>query len=112
MSSVEELNNLASQMTLSISATCIALGIIGHVLNLIILTRRSLRTNPCSLYFFAATAVNIFIVLVVIPFRILVGTFNIDPTVYNEPLCKIQVCTFSIARALGLWLIALACIEY
>ena len=111
MSSVEELNNISSQMTLSISITCIVLGIIGHVLNLIILSRRSLRSNPCSLYFLSATCVNIFVVIVILPFRILVGTLTIDPTVYNDPLCKIQVCVFSIIRALGLWFIALACID-
>lgn len=111
MSSAEDLNTISSQMTLSISITCIVLGILGHILNIIILSRRSLRSNPCAIYFLAATCANIFVVVIIFPFRILVGTFNIDPTVYNEPLCKIQVCVFSIVRALGLWFIALACID-
>lgn len=109
--SVEQLNTAASQVTLLISVVCIVLGSVGLLLNLAIFTRRSLRSNSCSIYFFWATCVNIFIVFVILPFRILVGTFNIDPTVYNEPLCKIQVYIFSIARASSLWFISLACID-
>ena len=63
------------------------------------------------MYFLAATCVNIFVVFVIFPFRISVGTFNTDPTVYNEPLCRIQVYIFSVIRALGLWFIALACVD-
>lgn len=99
MSSAEQLNNAATQITLSISVTCIVLGIIGHLLNLIILTRRSLRSNSCSMYFLAATCLNVFVIFVILLFRILVGTFNIDPTVYNEPLCRILVYIFSVLRA-------------
>ena len=109
--SIEQLNNTASQLTLLISTVCMIFGSVGLILNLIILTRRSLRSNCCSIYFFSSTCVNIFIVFVIFPFRILVGTFNIDPTIYNEPLCKIQVYIFSIARALSLWLISLACLD-
>ena len=110
-SSIEQLNTAASQLTLLISVVCIVLGSVGLLLNLVILTRRSLRSNSCSVYFFWATCINIFIVFVILPFRILVGTFNIDPTVSSEPLCKVQVYIFSIARASSLWFISLACID-
>jgi hypothetical protein len=108
---VEQLNTTASQLTLLISALCMIFGSVGLILNLIILTRRSLRSNCCSLYFLSSTCVTLFILFVILPFRILVGTFNIDPTISNEPLCKIQVYIFSIARALSLWLISLACVN-
>lgn len=111
MSSVDELNNASAQITLSISVICMMLGTIGLLLNLAILTRHSLRLNSCSMYFLSATCSNHFVVFVIYPFRILIGTFNIDPTVYNEPLCKIQIYIFSVVRALAIWFIALACID-
>jgi hypothetical protein len=110
-SSVEQLNTAASQVTLLISVVCIVLRSVVLLLNLAIFTRPSLRSNSCSIHFFWATCVNIFIVFVILPFRILVGTFYIDPTVFNEPLCNIQVYIFSIARASSLWFISLACID-
>ncbi|CAF3923998.1 unnamed protein product [Rotaria sp. Silwood1] len=111
MSSIEQLNNVTTQITIVLSATCIALGIVGDFLNLAILTRPSFRSNSCSFYFLAATCVNLFVVLVILPFRILVGGFNIDPTVYNEPFCKIQIYCFSVIRALAIWFIALSCAD-
>ncbi|CAF1259051.1 unnamed protein product [Adineta steineri] len=111
MSSVEQINSAAKQITLGISIICIIFGTIGLLLNLIIFTRRSFQANSCCIYFLAATCINLFVVFIIVPFRILVGVFNIDPTSNNEPLCKIQIYLFSVTRALAIWFIALACMD-
>ncbi|CAF1247852.1 unnamed protein product [Adineta ricciae] len=86
-------------------------GVIGLTFNVFVFTRPVLRETPCSIYFLAATFVNFFVILFIIPVRLLLNNFNIDLSTYNPVYCKIQSFVFFTIRALSCWLITMACID-
>jgi hypothetical protein len=68
----------------------IILGTFGNFFNIIIFTRRPLRTNPCSMYFLAGSIVNCGVMYVALLTRYLATSWNIDPTTTNMIWCKIR----------------------
>ncbi|UJR34827.1 hypothetical protein I4U23_027608 [Adineta vaga] len=89
----------------------ITLGTIGHLLSIYIFTRRSIRMNPCARYFLASTLCGWFVVCFGIPFRFLQLVYDINPSGYSEPVCKIFNFLFFTSRALTSWIIVLACAD-
>jgi len=68
----------------------IPLSIIGHSLSIFVFTRRSLRTNPCIMYFRAATVFGLLTSCFILPMRLIQSGFiGIDPTVHSIYICKI-----------------------
>ncbi|CAF2371503.1 unnamed protein product [Rotaria sp. Silwood2] len=82
------------------------LGLIGHTLNMCVFTRSSLRSNPCSCYFLAATVSGICVVTINIFLRLL-------QTVMNEFLHYqlTNFFSFGFHRALYAWFIVLTSID-
>ncbi|CAF0854542.1 unnamed protein product [Adineta steineri] len=99
--------------TIVLILLCIAftIGIIGLFLNIIVFTRPALCREPCSFYFLSSTYFNLFVVLIVIPVRILSNSFNIDLGFYNVGICKVEYFAFYSIRTISCWLITLACID-
>jgi hypothetical protein len=79
--------------------------------NVLVFTRPSLRSQPCSLYFLSATCFNLFVIFVVIPVRIVSEGFNIDLANYNLGICKTEIFAFNVARTIPCWLIVLVCVD-
>lgn len=68
----------------------IPFGIIGHSMSIYVFTRPTLRSNPCSMYFLAATIVGMMDTCYVLPMRMIQSAFvNTDPGAYLEIFCKI-----------------------
>jgi hypothetical protein len=108
---LNQVNTAASVVSLSLSFVNLVLGAIGLMCNVFVFTRPTLRRQPCSLYFFASTCYNFYVILVVIPVRILSNNFNIDSANYNLGCCKIETFSFYTARTISCWLIASASID-
>ncbi len=102
------LNSLASWMNLCILPILIAFGTFGNVLNLIIFTRRTLRTNPCSMYFLAGSINNLFATYVVILSRYLSVSWNLDISTRNNVFCKLRLLFIYSSLNLVLWFTILA----
>ncbi len=67
------------------------LGTVGHLLNIYVFTRPSLRSNPCVMYFLAATVFGFLIVCHNLPVRLIqVGYTDMDPSAYSILFCKID----------------------
>jgi len=111
MLSINQINAAASIVLVTITSINLIIGAVGHIFNLIIFTRPSLRREPCSLYFLSSTCFNLFIVGVILPVRILSNGFNIDIANYNLGICKIETFAFYSARLISCWLIVFACID-
>jgi hypothetical protein len=86
------------------------LGMIGNVLNVFIFRRRSLRSNPCSVCFIAASVVNLFILFDGLIPRILLS-FQSDPAETSNILCKLKYYVVYASSALSSWFIGLATID-
>lgn len=91
MSSVPSVADLKETMVLSIkifSFTFIFFGMIGHILNIYILTRPKFRHDPCTRYFLASTLSGLVVVCITFPLRLLQISYNIDVFIYSTALCR------------------------
>ncbi|UJR22362.1 hypothetical protein I4U23_025424 [Adineta vaga] len=91
-------------------STIFILGNIGSILNILILTQRNYLRNSCSCYILASTITNLFIINIVVLFRLLTG-FNIDPTKTSTFFCKFRAYIVQMITLLSRAYIVLACID-
>ncbi|CAF0814111.1 unnamed protein product [Adineta steineri] len=89
----------------------IIFGTFGNIFNIIIFTRRSLRNNPCSLYFIFGSINNCFAVDIALFARYLASTWNWDPSATNNVLCKLRNFFTYVSLTLSLWFTVLASID-
>ena len=66
---VDELNKASSIATLILTFGSFIPGCIGHILNVIIFVRPSLRCHSCTNYFLSSSIVSLFLMLIVLPVR-------------------------------------------
>ncbi|CAF1248292.1 unnamed protein product [Adineta steineri] len=108
---IENLNNATFWINRISPMLSIIFGTFGNFFNLIIFTRRSLRNNPCSIYFLAGSIANFFVIYVALLTRYLATSWNWDPTATNMAWCKIRYFLIYPALSLVLWFIVLASID-
>ena len=89
----------------------IAFGTLGNLFNIIIFTRRALRTNPCSIYFLVGSVNNFFVIYVPLLTRYLASSWYLDPSATNTILCKLRNFFLYPTLTLALWFIVLASID-
>jgi hypothetical protein len=84
------LNYIAMMFIRCFCYAVIPLGIIGHLLNVYVLTRPSLISSPCSRYFLAASIVGLINTVYSLPMRMIQsGYTNTDPGAHSVVFCKI-----------------------
>lgn len=71
------------------SYSMLLLGTIGHSMSVYVFTRASLRSNPCTRYFLAATLSGFLVMYCVILLRLLQWGHNINIFVDSMASCKI-----------------------
>ena len=104
------LANVTVQFNRYVPIPLFLLGIVGNVLNLFILKRPSLRSNPCSVCFMAASSVNILVLFDgLIPRTLL--SFDKDIADTSDFFCKIKYYVIYTSSALSSWFIVLATID-
>lgn len=102
------LNNIQTTLNLYVPMSCLILGTVGHLLNILIFTRPRIRTNACSIYFVSGSVVN-FVSLYVGLITPFLGIYNLDPTQKINILCKIRYYLRYSTITLSTWSILLAC---
>ncbi|CAF0745356.1 unnamed protein product [Adineta ricciae] len=90
-----------------ISVIQIIFGTFGNFFNIIIFTRRTLRSNPCSTYFLAASVSNLFEIYTVILFNYFGINWNWFPSNTNDAWCRISHFLIYSFVPLVLWFIVL-----
>ena len=108
---VSNLNNATFWINRLIPIFQIAFGTFGNLFNILIFTRRALRTNPTSLYFLIGSINNCFVIYVALLTRYLATSWNLDPSATNTILCKLRIFFVYTQTSLVLWLIVLASID-
>jgi hypothetical protein len=105
---VTNLNNGVLWINRIVPVVQLVLGTFGNLFNIIIFTRRSLRNNPCSMYFLAASISNCFeLYLVVLP-PYLLNNWHWDPATTNVVWCAIRAFIYYPSVCLVLWFIVLS----
>lgn len=89
----------------------IIFGIIGNILNLIILNERQLRKSPCTIYFLCLSISNLFYCSVLMSYNYLVDVFHLDPASYSNIFCKIISYLLNVIPTLSVYYIVLASID-
>ncbi|CAF0728543.1 unnamed protein product [Adineta steineri] len=115
----ETLDLISIQFNRYFSIFIFLFGTIGNLLNCLVLSRPSLRSNPCTFYFLISSIANIISIIFGLTSRILSG-WHMDLTNTNAILCKFRAFIMLVSRSIAFWLIAFAtidrwlssCIEY
>lgn len=108
---ITNLNNATFWINRISPILSIVFGTIGNLLNIIIFTRRSLRNNPCSMYFLAGSFANFFVIYVALLTRYFATSWNWDPSTTNLAWCKTRFFLIYPPLSLVIWFIVLASID-
>lgn len=85
-------------------------GTVGNILNILVLSQRSLRSNPCAWLFAISSLANFIALLSGLTTR-MISFWTTDITDTVGWLCKLRVFTLYTSRTIASWLIALASID-
>jgi hypothetical protein len=110
MNSTDSWINISSKINSYFSIVLFIFGIVGNVLNVLVLSQRSLRSNPCAWLFLMSSIFNLISILSGLTTRIIADwTYDITDTV--GWLCKLRVFVLVASRTVASWLIMLATVD-
>lgn len=82
-------NQITAQMNRYFSIFVFLFGIVGNVLNILVLSRKAFRTNPCAVLFMVSSMANFICILSGLTSRMLSG-WAADLTNTDRFLCKLR----------------------
>jgi len=106
----ETLDLISIQFNRYFSIFIFLFGITGNFLNCLVLSRPSLRSNPCAFYFLISSIANLISILFCLTTRTMSG-WNMDLTDTNAFICKFRAFVMFVSRSIAFWLIAFATID-
>ena len=107
---IRSLNYISEQLNRYLSPTVFIFGVVGNILNCMVLSQRTLRSNPCALLFLVSSFIDLISILIGLPPRILAG-WHLDPTAKLNSLCKLRAFIVFSTRTMATWLITIATID-
>ena len=86
----DNLNYIAMMFVRCYAFVVVPLGIVGDSMSIYVFTSAELRTNPCSMYFLAATIIGLLNTCYTVPMRMIQSGFvDTDPGEQSVIFCKI-----------------------
>jgi hypothetical protein len=107
---IEILTLISIQLNRHFTLLIFLFGIIGNILNIFVLSRRTLRFNPCAYLFLISSISNFISILVGLTSRIISG-WSVDLTGTNRYYCKGWAFIIFTSRTIAFWLIVFAIID-
>ncbi len=104
------LNNISIQFNRYFSILIFLFGTIGNLLNCLVFSRPSIRSNPCAFLFLISSIANIISITFGLTTRILSG-WDVDLTDTNSLICKCRTFIMLVSRTVAFWLIAFATVD-
>ncbi|CAF2475743.1 unnamed protein product [Rotaria sp. Silwood2] len=108
--SIESLDFISDQLNKYLAPIIFLSGTVGNIMNCLVLSQRTLRSNPCAFLFLASSFIDLISILIGLPTRILAG-WHLDPTNTINWACKTRAFIVFSTRTMAIWLIALATID-
>lgn len=108
--SIVRLNNLSIEFNRYFGIVIFVFGCLGNLLNIFILSQRSLRVNPCARLFLVSSISNLIAILSGLTSRIL-HSWNLDLTNQSRLLCKIRAFIVFPSRTAAYWFVMFATID-
>lgn len=109
-SSINWFDNASIQINRYFTLIVFCFGVIGNILNILVLSQRTLRKNPCAWLFLISSIANLISILFGLTTRIKSG-WDLDLTDTIPWLCKLRAFVVFSSRTMALWLITLATID-
>ncbi|CAF0838913.1 unnamed protein product [Rotaria sordida] len=106
----QSLEYISDQLNRYVAPIIFIVGVVGNILNCLILSKRTLRSNSCALLFLISSFTSLISILIGLPTRILAG-WHVDPTNTFDWACKTRVFIVFSTRTMSIWLITLATID-
>ncbi|CAF1274628.1 unnamed protein product [Rotaria sordida] len=103
-------NNATIQLNRYFSIFIFLFGIIGNILNILVLSQRNLRSNPCAFLFLASSIASLIAIISGLFTRTTSG-WAIDLTNTITWLCQLRTFVVFVSRTIAYCLIALATID-
>ena len=101
--------NASQQFTIYVGFTIMFTGVLGHMINIIVLTSsRQFRNNQAAFYLTVESAVDIVQLIIPLSSRIAVNGFGNDLTKISLLWCKMRQCIVSSASLIAFHIICLA----
>jgi hypothetical protein len=107
---IKSLDYISEQLNRYLAIIIFIFGVVGNILNCLVLSQRTLRSNPCVLLFLVSSFIDLISILTGLTTRILAG-WGLDPTTTNTPICKLRAFIVFSTRTMAIWLITLATID-
>lgn len=107
---IEYLNYVLSVIDRTFAIFIYLFGVIGNTLNILVLSQRTLRLNPCAWLFLTSSIANLISIVFCLITRILSG-WSIDSTDTIGWICKCRAFILFTSRTTAFWLVALASIN-
>jgi hypothetical protein len=85
-------------------------GLTGNLLNCLIFSQKTFRTNSCAYLFLVSAIVDVICLIFGLSTRIL-AAWSMDPTARIDWICKLRVFIVFTTRTIAIWLIMIASID-
>jgi hypothetical protein len=107
---IASINNATIQLNRYLPLLIYVTGVIGNLLNTLVLSRRALRSNPCALLFLVSSVAGLIALLSGLTTRLTAG-WAIDLSETIGWLCKLRIFVLFIARTMVVGLLVFAAID-
>jgi hypothetical protein len=107
---IASLNNIINQLNRYFAIFIFVFGIVGNSLNVLVLSQRNLRSNPCAWLFLTSSIADIIAIISELLSRIL-STWSLDLTATVRWICRFRGVVLFDSRTIAFWLITLASID-
>lgn len=107
---IAALNSASMQINFSFGIFTYVFGIVGNLMNICVLSQRTLRSNPCAWLFLVSSAFYGLGIVAGLTPRVL-STWNLDLTDTNNFICKLRTFFLFPSITIGPWLIMFAAVD-
>ncbi|CAM2728436.1 unnamed protein product [Rotaria socialis] len=104
---IELLNNITIDFNRSLAVLIFIFGVVGNILNILVLSQRAYRSNPCAWLFLVLSIVNLASLISGL-ITIMIDGWTTNPTDYMGWLCKLRAFLVFSTRTIAMWLMVLA----
>jgi hypothetical protein len=104
------LNHVSTQLNRYFAIGIFLFGVVGNIANILVLSQRPLRSNPCAWLFLVSSIAYLISILAGLAPRFL-STWNADLTNTNQVLCKIRAFFVFDSITVAFWLVMLATVD-
>ncbi|CAF4176893.1 unnamed protein product, partial [Adineta steineri] len=101
---------ITAQLNRSLALIILIFGTIGNLINILVFSRRSLRKQPCSIYFLGASIASLFALYSGLLSRLLSG-YNLDISIYNDSISNLRFFTAYWCLTVLAWFLVFASID-